>query len=193
MKKRTAQLTLFVFLILGVSFIGVTLTHAGNKGSSGAINSVEFNPKPSCTPTPTDTATGSAILDTPVATSDSVVTPVSTPTNGNVVPQTSVNTSSPSQGSSQATCTTPIAAPLLQGFKRNSPTSVTFSYWPSKDASSYVLAYGYSKDNLPYGIPFIPSSQTSVIVNDLKPNVSVWGTVYAVNGACSSQSVVIDP
>jgi hypothetical protein len=81
---------------------------------------------------------------------------------------------------------------LLQGFQRLSPTSVAFSFW-GVTSDKYSVNYGYTKDQLVYGIPYLPNTSTSFIIDSLAPSKTVWAIVTSYNGECATNSLPLDP
>ena len=87
------------------------------------------------------------------------------------------------------------------------PTKPSFTYgrkdtttveikWNENDenTSHWAVTYGYDKDNLPYGIPFIPREARSVVIGGLLPNHVVWIQLWRFNGnECVNLSDRIDP
>ncbi len=69
------------------------------------------------------------------------------------------------------------------------PTSASFSFWGGQ-ADHYEIEYGYSKDNLEYGIPGgLPGNSELTIrsfeVKDLKPGfTTLFARVTAIRGGC---------
>lgn len=82
--------------------------------------------------------------------------------------------------------------PLLQGFKLGSKGQVTFSWW-GVQADKYSLRYGYTLDQLVYGIPYIPNTSTAVEINGLESGRNVWAVVTAYKGECATDSSPLDP
>lgn len=84
--------------------------------------------------------------------------------------------------------------PLMLGFKRVNPTTVAFSWWPVDGVDHYSMIYGYSEDNLSYGIPYLAKEATSVDVSNLEANKTVFARLMAENANyCTSWSNIIDP
>lgn len=144
---------------------------------------------------------------TPTITQDDEITLTATPTEEpSVTPLPSVSpepTATPSAEQSPGTngtqgdyftptCNIPFNAPLLQGFQRLSPTSVNFSWWGVEGIDRYSIVYGYSQDQLIYGVNDIGKG-TSFTINSLEANRTVWAQVYAWKGQCASISNPLDP
>ncbi len=138
------------------------------------------------TPTPTE----------PEATPSATPTPVSQDSTGATANNGGSDGLSSSPDATKpfvASCTVPFDAPLLQGFQRLSPTSVEFSFWGVRDVDKYSVVFGYSQDNLIYGIENVANDQTSFVLNDLQPNTNVWAQVWDWKNGCAEKSEIIDP
>lgn len=166
--------------------------HSGQTyDTDGACQQPTVTPTPTATPTPTVTVTPTPTVElTPTPTATVEATP--TPTPRQETQQTVSNGGSSEPVRYTPTCTIPLKSPLLQGFKRLSPTSVQFSFWGVDEAEYYAVVYGYEENKLEYGILNI-GKQTSYTLNDLQPNEVVWSQVWAFKDGCVSKSAVIDP
>lgn len=55
------------------------------------------------------------------------------------------------------------------------------------------ISYGYSQDNLPYGIAYLPKESREIDLNSVN-NSHVWIQVHAYNGGeCRNSSIITDP
>lgn len=143
--------------------------------------------------TPTDTPTPTPdFTPTPTAGESATLTP--TPTCGDKgcgwgnVPS--------GQGSSAYTPNTCngiySSSALLQGFHRDNPTTVTFSWWLGNKSDHQAIVYGYASDKLVYGAN-LNGNVTSFTIQDLQPNVMVWGQIWTYSGECLTKSNLLDP
>jgi hypothetical protein len=96
---------------------------------------------------------------------------------------------------SPAVCTgTYTDAPLLQHFKRVSPTEVELGWWnPVGGADKLSLIYGYYGEPMNMGVVHIDSNVTSFTITGLRPNTPVNAQLWAWKGECVSRSATIDP
>jgi hypothetical protein len=92
-----------------------------------------------------------------------------------------------------ASCTIQFDAPLLQGFNRVTPSSVYFSWWGVAGIDKYSLIYGYSPQSLIYGVDNIGPDATSITIDSLEANRTIWAQLLAYKGGCASYSTIIDP
>ena len=137
--------------------------------------------KPKVTPTPTPKPCGE----------DCDITPTPTPTSGGNPPTFAGSSTNAPTG---PLCVTPISAPILQGYKRVTPTSVELAWWPSVDnADNQFIIYGYSKDNLTFATEALAGDIGDYTINDLNANQIAWFEVEAVKQGCVSFSRLIDP
>lgn len=72
-------------------------------------------------------------------------------------------------------------------------SSVSFSRWRVLGVDKYALVYGYSQDALPYGVDSIGTDATSITIDSLEPNRTVWAQLLAYKAGYASYSTVIDP
>lgn len=179
MKKFMNRKTMWIIVALVVIILGTYMATIANASTSQCNNN---NPK-NC-PIPTQICDNGKHIGNPHCqpTETPSVTPTSTP--GNDGGSTPTNNA--------PVCTVQLTnSPLLQGEVRNSPTSVTFSWWPLQGgADHYAIIYGYAADKLYFGQSNIEGSQTSITLNDLTPNAQVFAKVTAYKGACSADSGV---
>lgn len=138
--------------------------------------------EPTVTPTPTEQPCEDCVEITPTPTREVVVSNPPQVDSGYTPPAPSADV-----------CTLPIQAPLLQGFKRLSPTSVQFDWWKSPDAETQSILYGYSADALNYSVVDFSADTTSFTLNDLQPNVMIFAMIRASKGACTADSQIVDP
>lgn len=145
----------------------------------------EVTPTPSeeVTPTPTDEVT-------PTPTQEQPAPQLEQPSNAGGSALTNDTTQAPGA----RVCTIHFAAPILQGFKRVSATSVEFSWFTSTDSiDKQSIVYGYSENGLEYGVENLPVNQTKIVIEGLKPNVMVWAQVWNWKDGCAEKSAIVDP
>ena len=167
----------------------------------------------SATPTPTPTIISPCQDDgcepTPTPTIDPCqlekgdcdeITPTPTPTEppqnpGGPGDGRSDGGSSTSNTPASPSCTVPIEAPILQGFKKTSPTSVFWSWWRSvtDGIQKQWLEYGYAKGVYPYNVTIDPSL-SGYEVGALDPNAAQnWSRVCVMKNDCVACSADLDP
>lgn len=147
---------------------------------------------PCATPTPTKGCEDDedCVTPTPTATPSATPTPTQPPGNNNGGSSGSTDTT---EAPGPTVCNVPFQAPILQGFQADGNGSVTFSWWPSPNVSKYSITYGYTPDNLMFGEDNIPSTSTSIQINDLIPGHNVWAQIQAWQGGCEESSNLLDP
>lgn len=120
-------------------------------------------------------------------------TPSATPT---PEPQSSGGSSSNSTpAADNPVCTVGVSAPLLQGFKLTSPTSVFWSWWPSLTGGldKQWVEYGYEKGNYPYNVT-VNTDVTGFEIGAMDPNAPQhWARVCVQKGGCVACSNDLDP
>ncbi len=88
-----------------------------------------------------------------------------------------------------------LSAPILQGYKFNSPTSVFWSWWASltQGIQHQWLEYGYEKGVYPYNVD-VPVNATGFETGALDPNQKIhWARVCVMKDACVACSDDFDP
>lgn len=152
---------------------------------------------PSVTPTPTPI---DMVFPTPTGipdTSTLSATPTVATSSGDFTTQS--DTSDNGSSNPDATlahnpvCTIPIKAPDNPVYQRVSPTQISVAWHPSTDTTKFQdIEYGYTQDNLVYGVS-LPSSSSQYTINDLASNKTLWAKVCAYNNACQACTPIIDP
>lgn len=141
--------------------------------------------EPSPTPTPTP---GEEVTPTP--TEEPRVTPTETPQphdEPDFAPSSTL--AHPNQCNGDAP-----AAPIATGGTRVDEDTIIVRWWQSTDSvNHYVLEYGPTKDQLLYGVPFIPSTSDSFEINGVTS--SHWYYRIRAEGSnyCQSISEIVDP
>lgn len=127
------------------------------------------------------------------------VTPTPTPTNapfvGTGVSDGRSDGRSDGQGGfNSPVCGIPTDKPLLQGFKRVTPTSVSLAWWaPVNGVDKYALTYGYYGESMSMGADNLPSSITNFTIEQLQPNRAINVVLWAFKNNCATLSDPIDP
>lgn len=180
------------FITAAIAFIILTRTvHANKKWCD-----CEYKPTPTLTPKPTPT---------PKPTISPTLTPIPTATPSATTTTTEIQQGdgrsdgrSSNPGATEApapvTCTIPFSPPVIIGFQALGNGSVQFSWLEAdQNISKYSIIYGYSPDALVYGEDNIPSTSTSIQINDLQVGKSVFLEVWGWKNGCSEVSNIFDP
>jgi hypothetical protein len=119
--------------------------------------------------------------------------PTASPTPEQTAPP-AVSTTDGPVGAPNPSCNAPIDAPKLTGFKVEGSDSVTFSWWPSTSTNvdSESIIYGYTQDQLIYGVNNLDKSTTSFTIKGLA-GFPVWAKVGAWSEGCVVWSNPLDP
>lgn len=178
----------------GATTLKVDCDHDGDIHDKKEVSEC-ITPTPSCTPTssPTSTPTPTVV---PTITPTITVTPTASPS-PTVIQATSQSSSSGGTGNEpgQPVCNVPISKPLLQGFKKTSPTSVFWSWWASKTQgiNHQWIEYGYAKGNYPYNRTVAPDAtggETGSLDSHAKQD---WARVCVQKDGCLACSEPLDP
>ncbi len=136
------------------------------------------------------------IFPTPIP--ESVVTPSPIQLTPTITPILS-NNSTPEVNTTpwqapHAVCNIPFSGPVNPVFKRESSTSVNFSWWPStaKNIEIQAINYGYSPMGLIYGV-ILPANSGNYSINYLSPGNSVYAQICSYMNGCAQCTSIIDP
>ncbi len=133
--------------------------------------------KPTITPTPTITITP---------------TPTSTPSAGIGQEPNNPSTDTTSTPGS-ATCNIAHVSPGDLVFKRETPTSVSFTWGLSTDSmDNQSINYGYSASDLSMGV-ILPATSTSYTIEGLQSNKTIYAQVCSYINGCGYCSTTVDP
>lgn len=160
----------------------------------------EYDCQQSPTPSP------SASVE-PSSTPEPMVEPSTTPEPSPEVstePSPTATTSAEPQGFSSpqgpfdapsSSCTAPVDAPILTGFKANADGTFTISWWKSNSANvdSQSVVWGYSPTALVYGANNLSKDLNSFTVGGMITSGNHWFQVWAYSNGCAVRSNVIDP
>ena len=92
-------------------------------------------------------------------------------------------------------CTVALPAKPSFTYKRVSSDAVQVN-WNENDTNTthWAITYGYEKDNLPYGIPYLSKEVNQVTIFGLNPGATLWVQLWRFNGKdCATLSDRIDP
>lgn len=155
---------------------------------------VEPTVTPTATPTPTPTIVQECdddcdeVTPTPTPTDEPRVTP--TPTEGEKGDNRGDPQTSEVKAPAPMVCTVPFEAPRVWYTKENG--KVTFNWAEDTAVDKFSLTYGYSVDNLEYGVDNLPSTSRSLEINGLTHS-PVFFQVQAWKLGCMEGSNIIDP
>jgi hypothetical protein len=146
--------------------------------------------EPTVSPTTTPIPTGIPGCDGDCTTPTPTPTPTEVKNESTIADVTSSNVSQ-----AESSCTASLNAPLLQGFKQTSQTSVWWNWWASKTPGidHQWVEYGYSQGNYPYNVT-VGNDITGFEIGAQDPNaLQHWARVCVQKGACVACSNDLDP
>jgi hypothetical protein len=92
------------------------------------------------------------------------------------------------------TCNIPFTAPVIVSFKALGHGIVEFDYLNSEEGiSKFSAIYGYSPDQLIYGVDNLPATSRSLTITGLQPGRNVWLQMWNWKNGCAMKSALYDP